>query len=35
MAPAVVLIVMLTCVNFVGDGLRDAIDPSSKSGGKA
>lgn len=34
LAPATVLVVMLICVNFVGDGLRDAIDPSSKSGGK-
>lgn len=35
LAPAFVLVVMLVCVNFMGDGLRDAIDPSSKSGGKA
>lgn len=35
LAPATVLVVMLVCVNFMGDGLRDAIDPSSKSGGKA
>jgi peptide/nickel transport system permease protein len=35
LAPAVVLTVMLICVNFVGDGLRDALDPSSKSGGRA
>lgn len=35
MAPAAVLVIMLICVNFMGDGLRDAIDPSSKSGGKA
>lgn len=33
LAPATVLVVMLICINFVGDGLRDAIDPSSKSGG--
>lgn len=33
--PAAVLVLMLLCVNFMGDGLRDAIDPSSKSGGKA
>lgn len=35
LAPAAVLVIMLVCVNFMGDGLRDAIDPSSKSGGKA
>lgn len=33
--PALILTFMLVCVNFIGDGLRDAIDPSSKSGGKA
>jgi oligopeptide transport system permease protein len=26
-APAVLLAVMLFCLNFVGDGLRDALDP--------
>ncbi|MFP7695731.1 ABC transporter permease [Trueperella sp. LYQ143] len=31
--PALVLVVMLVSVNFVGDGLRDALDPSSKAGG--
>lgn len=35
LAPAAVLVLLLVCVNFMGDGLRDAIDPSSKSGGKA
>lgn len=35
LAPSGVLVVMLVCVNFMGDGLRDALDPSSKSGGKA
>lgn len=33
LAPASVLTLMLVFVNFIGDGLRDAIDPSSKSGG--
>ncbi|RRD52660.1 ABC transporter permease [Buchananella hordeovulneris] len=34
--PAAVLTLALVCVNFVGDGVRDALDPSSKSaGGKA
>lgn len=33
--PAGVLVLLLLCVNFMGDALRDAIDPSSKSGGKA
>lgn len=35
LAPAIVLVVMLVCINFIGDGLRDAIDPSSKAGGEA
>ncbi|WP_103063452.1 ABC transporter permease [Actinomyces qiguomingii] len=34
-APAVVLMVMLVCVNLIGDGVRDALDSSSKSGGRA
>lgn len=34
LAPASVLVVMLVCINFIGDGLRDAIDPSSKAGGE-
>lgn len=32
--PAIFLVSMLTMVNFMGDALRDAIDPSSKIGGK-
>lgn len=35
LAPATVLTLMLVFVNFMGDGLRDALDPSSNSGGKA
>ncbi len=35
LAPSVFLVLMVTSVNFVGDGLRDAFDPSSKSSGKA
>ncbi len=35
LAPATLLTLTLICVNFIGDGLRDAIDPSSKSGGQA
>lgn len=35
LAPATVLTLMLVFINFMGDGLRDAIDPSSKSGGAA
>lgn len=31
--PAVMLVLMLVSVNFIGDGLRDALDPSAKSGG--
>lgn len=33
--PALVLVVLLVCVNLIGDGVRDAFDSSSKSGGKA
>lgn len=33
--PAIILVLLLMSVNFIGDGLRDALDPSSKSGGKA
>ncbi|HHT41672.1 MAG TPA: ABC transporter permease [Actinomyces sp.] len=35
LAPATILTLTLIFVNFIGDGLRDAIDPSSKSGGQA
>ncbi len=35
LAPASVLSLMLIFINFMGDGLRDAIDPTSKSGGAA
>ncbi|AXE38144.1 ABC transporter permease [Acidipropionibacterium virtanenii] len=35
LAPATVLVITLLSVNFIGDALRDAIDPSSKSGGQA
>lgn len=33
--PALVLVVLLVCVNLIGDGVRDAFDSSSKSGGRA
>lgn len=33
LAPATVLVMILLSVNFLGDSLRDALDPSSKSGG--
>ncbi len=33
--PAVVLVFLVLCVNAVGDGLRDALDPASASGGRA
>lgn len=33
--PALVLVALLASINFIGDGLRDALDPSSQSGGKA
>lgn len=35
LAPATVLTLMLVFINFMGDGLRDALDPSSNSGGRA
>ena len=35
LAPAGVLVVLLLSVNFLGDALRDALDPSSRSGGGA
>lgn len=35
LAPASVLVVILLSVNFLGDSLRDALDPASKSGGTA
>lgn len=35
LAPATFLTLLLVSVNFMGDGLRDAIDPTSNAGGKA
>ncbi|HET9872320.1 MAG TPA: ABC transporter permease [Propionibacteriaceae bacterium] len=35
LAPATVLVIMVLSVNAIGDGLRDALDPSSQSGGRA
>lgn len=35
LAPATLLVILILAVNAVGDGLRDALDPSSNSGGKA
>lgn len=35
LGPAAVLVVLLLCVNAVGDGLRDALDPASIAGGRA
>ncbi|HEY3548048.1 MAG TPA: peptide ABC transporter permease, partial [Propionicimonas sp.] len=35
LGPATVLVFLVLCVNAVGDGLRDALDPSSASGGQA
>lgn len=34
-APAITLVLLVVSVNAVGDGLRDALDPSSASGGSA
>ncbi|MDR0435435.1 MAG: ABC transporter permease [Propionibacteriaceae bacterium] len=33
LAPSVVLVFLVFCINSVGDGVRDALDPSSQSGG--
>jgi peptide/nickel transport system permease protein len=33
--PAITVVVLVLCVNAVGDGLRDALDPTSASGGSA
>lgn len=35
LGPATLLVFLVLCVNAVGDGLRDALDPSSNSGGTA
>jgi peptide/nickel transport system permease protein len=32
---AIFLVFMVLAINFIGDGLRDAFDPSSQSGGRA
>jgi oligopeptide transport system permease protein len=29
--PAIVLALILLCFNFLGDGLRDAVDPKKKA----
>jgi len=33
--PLIVLLLLLFSMTFIGDGLRDALDPSSESGGRA
>lgn len=35
LAPAVLLVLTLLFVNFLGDAVRDALDPSSNAGGQA
>ena len=35
LGPATILVFLVLCVNAVGDGMRDALDPSSSSGGQA
>lgn len=35
LTPAFLLVLLVMCVNAVGDGLRDALDPGSMSGGRA
>jgi peptide/nickel transport system permease protein len=27
MSPAIMIVLTVLCVNFIGDGLRDALDP--------
>ena len=34
-SPAIAVVTLVLCVNAVGDGLRDALDPNSASGGTA
>ncbi|SDR91195.1 peptide/nickel transport system permease protein [Friedmanniella luteola] len=34
-SPAIAVVALVLCVNAVGDGLRDALDPNSASGGSA
>jgi peptide/nickel transport system permease protein len=34
-SPAIAVVALVLCVNAVGDGLRDALDPNSASGGTA
>ncbi|MDR2619751.1 MAG: ABC transporter permease [Propionibacteriaceae bacterium] len=33
LSPAAVLVFLVFCINAIGDGIRDALDPSSQSGG--
>jgi peptide/nickel transport system permease protein len=35
LAPSAILVFLVLCINAVGDGLRDALDPTSQSGGAA
>jgi peptide/nickel transport system permease protein len=28
--PGIVIVVIVLCINFVGDGLRDALDPTQR-----
>ncbi|MEP1598125.1 MAG: peptide ABC transporter permease, partial [Hyphomonas sp.] len=30
LAPAITMAVTLLCLNFIGDGLRDALDPKDR-----
>ncbi|MEM6556735.1 MAG: peptide ABC transporter permease, partial [Pseudomonadota bacterium] len=30
LAPALTMMVTLLCLNFIGDGLRDALDPKDR-----
>jgi ABC-type dipeptide/oligopeptide/nickel transport system permease subunit len=30
LAPGITIVAMVLCINFVGDGLRDALDPTQR-----
>jgi ABC-type dipeptide/oligopeptide/nickel transport system permease subunit len=32
LGPAILLILSMVCLNLLGDGLRDALDPRSRKG---
>jgi peptide/nickel transport system permease protein len=28
--PGIIIVIMILCINFIGDGLRDALDPTQR-----